>query len=127
MSHENGMERLNGRRLAVELVWKDGLLAGLELDWVKPENPDTARSEWAAKLKASLLELEDGQPMTWPLPPLDWTGISGFRRRVLETLLGVDWGKLTTYGELASLSGYPGAARAVGGVMNSNPWSLVVP
>jgi methylated-DNA-[protein]-cysteine S-methyltransferase len=59
---------------------------------------------------------------------LDWTGISDFRRSVLETLRAqVPWGETVTYGELAALAGRPRAARAVGTVMASNPFPFVVP
>jgi methylated-DNA-[protein]-cysteine S-methyltransferase len=53
---------------------------------------------------------------------------SPFRRRVLETLRReVPWGETVTYGELAAMAGVPGAARAVGTAMATNPVPLVVP
>lgn len=59
--------------------------------------------------------------------PLDMGCISDFRRRVYQKLREVPYGKVVTYGELASLSGSPGGARAVGNAMNSNPFLLIVP
>jgi len=59
---------------------------------------------------------------------LDLTAVVGFRRTVLETLRReVGWGETVTYGELAELAGSPGAARAVGTVMASNPIPFVIP
>jgi methylated-DNA-[protein]-cysteine S-methyltransferase len=53
---------------------------------------------------------------------------SPFRRAVLETLRrDVPWGETVTYGELATMAGAPGAARAVGTTMARNPVPLVVP
>lgn len=53
---------------------------------------------------------------------------SPFRRTVLETLRReVPWGETVTYGELAQMAGAPGAARAVGTTMATNPVPLVVP
>ena len=53
---------------------------------------------------------------------------SPFRRTVLETLrCEVPWGETVTYGELAQMAGAPGAARAVGTAMATNPVPLVVP
>lgn len=53
---------------------------------------------------------------------------SRFRRTVLETLRReVPWGETVTYGELATMAGAPGAARAVGTAMATNPVPLVVP
>jgi methylated-DNA-[protein]-cysteine S-methyltransferase len=47
---------------------------------------------------------------------------------VLETLRReVPWGETVTYGELALMAGAPGAARAVGTTMATNPVPLVVP
>lgn len=44
-----------------------------------------------------------------------------FARRVLLALLAIPRGKVTTYGILAAAAGCPGAARAVGNILHSNP------
>jgi len=66
--------------------------------------------------------------------PLDWILSTGAQRTVLETLYGeVDYGKTTTYGELAQRSGaFENAdgvfgARAVGSIMGANPIPVIVP
>jgi methylated-DNA-[protein]-cysteine S-methyltransferase len=59
--------------------------------------------------------------------PLDWTGVSGFRRTVLRLLGEVPFGETTTYGALAAGAGMPSASQAVGGIMGSNPLPIVVP
>lgn len=46
---------------------------------------------------------------------------------VWQTLLTVGMGETVTYGKLAELAGHPGAARAVGQAMKSNPIPLLVP
>ena len=46
---------------------------------------------------------------------------------VWEELLTVGMGETVTYGKLAELVGHPGAARAVGQAMRSNPIPLLVP
>jgi methylated-DNA-[protein]-cysteine S-methyltransferase len=50
-----------------------------------------------------------------------------FTRTVLERLVRVPHGEVTTYGELAREAGRPRAARAVGTVMNRNPIPIVLP
>jgi len=51
-----------------------------------------------------------------------------FRGQVLEVLYReVHSGRALTYGQLADLCGRPGAARAVGSAMSTNPVPLVVP
>jgi len=52
---------------------------------------------------------------------------STFDRTVWKTLSTVPAGRTITYGELARRSGYPGAARAVGGAMSRNPIPIVIP
>jgi methylated-DNA-[protein]-cysteine S-methyltransferase len=58
---------------------------------------------------------------------LDWTGITPFRRAVMEECMRIPAGKTLSYGELAARVGRPGAARAVGRVMATNPLPLLVP
>jgi methylated-DNA-[protein]-cysteine S-methyltransferase len=62
-----------------------------------------------------------------PQVELDLSGCTEFQRRVFEVLQGVPRGETTTYGELAAMAGNPGAARAVGRVLASNPFAVIVP
>jgi methylated-DNA-[protein]-cysteine S-methyltransferase len=60
--------------------------------------------------------------------PLDWSLVTGFNRRVLRELAsGVPYGSVVGYQDLADRVGEPGAARAVGVAMASNPLPVVVP
>lgn len=59
--------------------------------------------------------------------PLDWSRSQGFRLDVLQELTEVPAGEVVTYGELAERVGHPGAARAVGTTMATNPLPIVVP
>lgn len=52
---------------------------------------------------------------------------SDFEIRVWETLLKLPIGKATTYSDIATHIGKPGAARAVGAAVGKNPISFVVP
>lgn len=58
---------------------------------------------------------------------VDWNGISGFRRAVLEETMRIPAGETRSYGWIAERVGHPRAARAVGRVMATNPLPLVVP
>jgi methylated-DNA-[protein]-cysteine S-methyltransferase len=58
---------------------------------------------------------------------LEDSDFSEFRRRVTEACRRIPYGATVTYGELAARVGAPGAARAVGNVMRTNRWPLVVP
>ncbi len=60
--------------------------------------------------------------------PIDLSAVrSSFRRKVLKTLKAVPYGKVTSYGQLAARAGSPGAARAVGTAMATNPLAVVIP
>ncbi|MEV5594338.1 methylated-DNA--[protein]-cysteine S-methyltransferase [Streptomyces sp. NPDC052496] len=60
--------------------------------------------------------------------PLDWSLSSGFNERVLRVLAAhVAYGTVVGYQDLADRVGEPGAARAVGAAMGSNPLPVVVP
>ena len=58
--------------------------------------------------------------------PLDFKGTE-FQMRVWEALLKIPFGITKTYGELAKMLGDVKAVRAVGGALNKNPVSIIVP
>ena len=59
--------------------------------------------------------------------PLDRSRRVGVRGVVLDRLETVPYGETISYGELAAEVGRPGAARAVGTTMATNPLPVVVP
>ena len=58
---------------------------------------------------------------------VDWRGSSGFYRRALEMTAAIPYGRTSSYAGIAAAAGSPGAARAVGTAMATNPVALVVP
>lgn len=68
-----------------------------------------------------------GKPDTLVDIPLDQSRVSPFGRKIGTTLRKVPPGHTLTYGELARRAGKPGAARAVGRTMATNPLPLLVP
>jgi O-6-methylguanine DNA methyltransferase len=73
--------------------------------------------------------VQDEQVDQWDFwkPRLDMSGLTDFQRRVLEHVARIPRGQVRTYGELARELGMPNAARAVGGVMRTNPWPILIP
>lgn len=57
----------------------------------------------------------------------DLGGMTPFRRTVLESLREIPAGMTRTYGAVAAAAGKPGAARAVGNAMASNPVPIMLP
>lgn len=50
-----------------------------------------------------------------------------FQRRVWAATSAITFGETETYGEIARKIGAPNAARAVGGALNRNPLTIIVP
>lgn len=65
--------------------------------------------------------------VTFTDAPLDLSHLSPFQKKVVDRCRRIGEGKTRTYGELAELAGFPGAARAVGTVMSKNRYPIVVP
>lgn len=84
--------------------------------------------ERRARLRATteLAEYFRGRRRTFGVR-VDLSLTNAFQRRVLERLVRVGFGELTTYGALAKSVGKPGAARAVGAAMAKNPIPILVP
>ncbi len=53
--------------------------------------------------------------------------LSNFARTVLLTIKEIPYGRTISYSELAELSGYKNAVRAVGTVCKNNPLPLLIP
>jgi methylated-DNA-[protein]-cysteine S-methyltransferase len=65
--------------------------------------------------------------VTFADAPLDLSHLSPFQKKVVDRCRRIGSGKTRTYGELAELAGFPGAARAVGTVMSKNRYPIIVP
>lgn len=76
--------------------------------------------------RAELDEYFSGRRRDFDLP-LDWWGVTPFTRDTLEATAAVPFGRLETYGGIAGRIGKPGASRAVGNALGSNPLPVIVP
>ncbi len=81
---------------------------------------------WFAEFEDQLRRYFDGEVVEFTIP-LRLAGTTPFQERVLRACRTIPFGETLTYGELATLSGHRGAARAAGGVMARNPIPLVIP
>ena len=82
---------------------------------------------WVKEAIALVSEHLAGKPHDLAGVPLDLAGHTPFVTKVLRAAQAIPAGRTTTYGELARTVGSPGASRAVGRVMATNPWPLIVP
>lgn len=121
-------EHIVVKPLALTLVWEDDEIVSIGLAWAADDQAEAApESEAGRALAASLARYLAGGGADWPELPLAWGRLTPFRRQVLETLARIPAGQVTTYGGLARAAGRSKAARAVGRIMATNPWPLVVP
>ena len=122
-------EIISAPGFSLKLSWSGHTLTGTRLlprrQWGTAaryrdfRHPELARAliNYSSRTWAILREVE------LPLKEL-----GDFKRRVLTSLRReVPFAATITYGELARISGYPGAARAVGRCMAANPWPILVP
>jgi len=58
---------------------------------------------------------------------IDWEGMGEFQRQVLNLTAEIPYGQAVSYGELAKQLGKPGASRAIGRALGSNPMPIVIP
>ena len=123
---------------AVGLVWGPAGIRRLVLGRCEPRVRESLAAfgdvPWQARPRGPLAEVVrrikshlKGRNDDFADIPVDLAALPDFSRRVLEELRLVPPGRVTTYGELAARAGKPGAARAVGRIMGSNPVPVVVP
>jgi len=88
---------------------------------------EKATPPWVRDAIARVREHLAGKPQELGRIPLDVSGVSDFTAKVFRAAQAVPAGRTATYGELAGVVGSPGASRAVGRAMATNPWPIIVP
>jgi O-6-methylguanine DNA methyltransferase len=74
-----------------------------------------------------LKQFLDGKKRSLDGISLDLSGHTAFQQSVLQTARTIVWGSVVSYSDLARMSGYPKAVRAVASVMRNNDFPLVIP
>lgn len=83
---------------------------------------------WLPNLQERIVAYFNGENVDFSVdPPILLDHATAFSRRVLNACRAIPFGQTRTYSDLAKQVGSPGAARAVGSVMASNPVPLIVP
>ena len=86
--------------------------------------------EWPEKLAEAVRQLEeyfDRKRQTFDLP-LDFAGVTTpFQDDIYARLIEIDYGHVTSYGQVARDVGRPDMARAVGQAVGANPIPIIVP
>ncbi len=84
-------------------------------------------ADWFPRLRQQLLAYADGERVEFDEFHLELPERTAFRDQVLATTRRLGYGATTTYGDLARKVGHSGAARAVGTVMSTNRFPILIP
>lgn len=87
----------------------------------------TRRSDWFPELRERLQDFADGAPAEFLDIDIELSKPTPFTRSVVERCRRIPYGETLGYGQLALEVGAPRAARAVGNVMRTNRFPLIVP
>ena len=101
--------------------------AGGELADLKLDSREIHEQNWSPELRRRIEQYCLGERIDFDDVPLALPRGTDFQLRVLKAVRRVRYGKTISYGSLAEKAGYPRAARAVGSVMRSNRFPIVVP
>jgi len=99
--------------------------AGICRFWLSNAAPPAATEAFPLPLAEELTQYFAGTRQDFGLP-ITMEG-TAFQLAVWFACRDIPYGETRTYGELAAMAGYPGAARAVGTAMAENPLPILVP
>lgn len=121
---DHGLRHVSfGHRTAVAALEHASRHVGQTLQMTPPERCDADLRALVAKFES--FAAGDGDCLgAVEVDDRAWTE---FQRQVRAACRSIPAGETRTYGQLAAMAGSPGAARAVGRVMATNPLPLVIP
>lgn len=90
-------------------------------------NDETDDDAWLADLRARFISFAAGQFEDFRDIEIDESHLTPFERAIVKACRAIPYGETLAYGQLAAKAGRDGAARAVGRVMATNRYPLVVP
>lgn len=88
---------------------------------------ETAVTDWFPELRHRLERYSAGEPVTFADIQLRLPRLTPFQQQVIQTTRELPYAAKLTYGELATRAGFPRAARAVGTVMSTNRFPIIIP
>ncbi|HSW61457.1 MAG TPA: MGMT family protein [bacterium] len=120
-------KKVSGTVKILEIMITNPKLSAEQRVAVKYFQSSISACEKVTQLSEKIKNYCRGKNEEFNLEMFDFSQIPKFRKRVYLTLFKTKRGETLSYGELASRSGYPGAARAVGTAMKNNPFPFIIP
>lgn len=84
-------------------------------------------SSEAARLAEAFIAYAEGKLVEFPRVALAYVPSTRFASAVLNACRNIPYGEVRSYGDIAELAGSPQASRAVGNVMRSNRYPILIP
>lgn len=124
------------------MAWGDQAITGVQLPGASREDSvatmqarfprcgETTPPPWVQAVMADVAALLQGDREAGArlaAVPLDMAQAPPFHQAVWQAARHIPVGETLSYGELATLLGQPGAARAVGQALGANPFAPIVP
>jgi methylated-DNA-[protein]-cysteine S-methyltransferase len=116
-----------GGVVGVQLPEADAMATRSRMQRRFPRLPEALPPPEAAAAVGAIQALLRGERVDLQGIRLDMAGVPEFHQRAYALARTLAVGETLTYGEMARRLGEPGAARAVGQAMGSNPFAPVVP
>lgn len=114
---EQGIVSLQLPRSTIEQTWRD----------IEKAFPDgVRRSDVPEAIRHELCAYAEGKCKEFDLP-VDLSGARPFQRAVLTAISKIPFGETRSYAWVARAIGKPGAARAVGQALHTNPIPIIIP
>jgi len=117
------------RRIYCGYPTRSQLTDEIHLDLGEVSSAETRKREqdWYPELRQRLEKYARGGQDAFTDIQLELPPLTPFQRKVLQITRKIPIGKTISYGQLASKAGFPRAARAVGSVMASNRFPIIIP
>ncbi len=84
-------------------------------------------SDYDNQVSEMFIRYAEGNRIDFGTLEIDQSWMTDFQKSVVASCRSIPYGETLSYAELATLAGTPGASRAVGTVMASNRFPIVVP
>jgi methylated-DNA-[protein]-cysteine S-methyltransferase len=85
------------------------------------------QSDWDPELRQMFEAYAEGEIIDFSRVKIVLPPLTDFRLKIVMATRRIGYGQTVTYGDLARRAGHPGAARAVGTVMSTNRFPILIP
>ena len=118
---------LLGQEAKLIAVFASYLSAAAVRSKARSAHQAVVEQDWNPELRELFVAYAEGDAIDFSSVEVELPKLTPFRKQVLKATRNLGYGQTVTYGELAAKAGHPGAARAVGTVMSSNCFPILIP